>query len=316
MGKLIMSTKAVSLSLMPANSMVNDYFSQAAIDFFLGNVTSMIFDEFESTMMTKDPGVSMQKMREQAIETSQKIVIEDDREDFIGGWTLLSPLLTDAALYLCRFDWRLDKVSSFERVDLSHILGIKVGTYITSTISAAQADESKNVGLVITYEPGKHDVVRTNTRSLSSISGPSSGHQQSGAQADLLDSSIPAPAVASGILNQGILGALSGKQRPLPPRKIALKALYSHTAISDARGVNRVTELEHVKLVASEIERMVFSNQPVFKIKEDRKESEDGPDEGRKSIIEEGDIISLAEAKRSTGYFEHLGHSIKKLVWA
>ena len=72
--------------------MVNDYFSQAAIDFFLGNVTSMVFDEFESTMMTKDPAVSMQRMREQAIETSQKIAIEDPAsEDFIGGWTLLSP---------------------------------------------------------------------------------------------------------------------------------------------------------------------------------------------------------------------------------
>ncbi|KAI1081137.1 SacI homology domain-containing protein [Whalleya microplaca] len=293
------------------NGMVNDYFSQAAIDFFLGNVSSMVFDEFEATMMSKDPGVSMQKMREQAIETSQKIAIEDDKEDFIGGWTLLSPhvsdtikslpfeevvlLLTDAALYLCRFDWKLDKVSSFERVDLAHVVNIKVGTYITSTISPAQADDSKNVGMVITYEPGKFDIKRTNTRSLSSISGttdPSSGN------GNILDNAV------SGLLNQGVLNAIKSKPQTQPSRKIAFKAPYSQTAVSDAKGVRGMTESEHINVIATEIERLVFINQPL----QDRSD--------RRSIVEKGDIISLAEAKKSTGIFEQLGHSIKKLVWA
>ncbi|KAI1778363.1 SacI homology domain-containing protein [Hypoxylon cercidicola] len=299
------------------NGMVNDYFSQAAIDFFLGNVSSMVFDEFEATMMSKDPGVSMSKMREQAIETSQKIAIEDDKEDFIGGWTLLSPhtsdtlkslpfeevvlLLTDTALYLCRFDWKLDKVSSFERVDLAHVVTIKVGTYITSTISPAEADESKNVGIVVTYEPGKFDIKRTNTRSLSSTSGQPDQASGKG----VVDGSTGAPAAVSGILNQGILNAITGKPQAQPPRKIALKALQSQTAVSDAKDTKRMTENEHINIIATEVERLVFRNQPL-------------PDssEPRKSIIEKGDIISLAEAKKSTGILEQLGHSIKKLVWA
>ncbi|KAL7623030.1 hypothetical protein AAE478_006709 [Parahypoxylon ruwenzoriense] len=300
------------------NGMVNDYFSQAAIDFFLGNVSSMVLDEFEATMMSKDPGVSMSKMREQAIETSQKIAIGDDKEDFIGGWTLLSPhvsdtvkalpfeevvlLLTDMALYLCRFDWKLDKVSSFERVDLAHVLGIKLGTYITSTISPAEADESKNVGIVVTYEPGKFDIKRTNTRSLSSTSAQP---DQPSGKKDVLESSVPTPAAVSVILNQGILNAITGKPQAHPPRKIALKALYAKTAVSDARGVKRMTEEDQVGVIAAEIERLVFLSQP--------RQAGRG---GRGSIIERGDIISLVEARRSTGILEQWAHGIKKLVWA
>ncbi|OTB16670.1 hypothetical protein K445DRAFT_296703 [Daldinia sp. EC12] len=300
------------------NGMVNDYFSQAAIDFFLGNVSSMVFEEFEATMMSKDPGVSMSKMREQAIETSQKIAIEDDKEDFIGGWTLLSPhvsdtlkalpfeevvlLLTDTALYLCRFDWKLDKVSSFERVDLAHVVSIKVGTYITSAISPAEADESRNVGLVVTYEPGKFDIKRTNTRSLSSMSGQS---DESSGKINVLKDPAAAPAAVSGILNQGILNAITGKPQTQAPRKIALKALHSTTAVSDTKDVKKMTESEQINLIATEIERLVFYNQPALASSEERQ-----------SIIERGDIISLAEAKKSTGILEQLGHSIKKLVWA
>ncbi|KAI1270081.1 SacI homology domain-containing protein [Xylariaceae sp. FL1019] len=314
------------------NGMVNDYFSQAGIDFFLGNVSSLVFDEFESTMMTKDPSVSMSKMRDLAIETSQKIAIEDAQEDFIGGWTLLSPhtsnslrtvpfeevvlLLTDTALYLCRFDWKLDKVSSFERVALSHVVGIKAGTYITSTMSKTQADEDKNVGIVITYEPGKTDVKRTNTRSLSSIS------KKNGNAEEAAPSS---PTAVPGVLNQGLLSAISGPKAPRPPMRkiIALKALYAHTSISDARDVTKLSEREQVNVIAEEIERLVLKGRPPAPdTRAESEESEtagrkiDGEGEGEKGLIEKGDIISLAEAKRSTGVFEQLGHSIKKLVWA
>ncbi|KAF2969554.1 hypothetical protein GQX73_g3979 [Xylaria multiplex] len=302
------------------NGMVNDYFSQAAIDFFLGNVTSLVFDEFEANMKTKDPGVSTSKMRELAIETSQKIAIEDDKEDFIGGWTLLSPpisdtikaipfeevvfLLTDVALYLCRFDWSLDKVSSFERVDLAHVIGIQVGTYITSTISPVDADEAKNVGIVVTYEPGKTDVKRTNTRSLSSLPGQATEKP------------------TSSVLSQGILSSITGKATSDPsPRKIALKALYAHTAISEAQGVKRMTEGEQVNLIAAEIERLALACQPPppdAKPDASAGTSGDGRDGkmGESGLIRRDDIISLEEAKKSTGLFEQLGHTIKKLVWA
>jgi hypothetical protein len=37
---------------------------------------------------------------------------------------------------------------------------------------------------------------------------------------------------------------------------------------------------------------------------------------GGNELVEQEDIISLADAKKRTGYLEQLGYSIKKLVWS
>ncbi|CAP72864.1 uncharacterized protein PODANS_2_2960 [Podospora anserina S mat+] len=315
------------------NGMFNDFFLQASIDFLLGNVTSLVFEEFEANMMTKDPAVSMQNMRQQAIELCQKRVIEDEAEEFIGGWAFLTPstpdtirsatfeeavlLLTDSALYLCRFDWNLDKVSSFERVDLAHVTKIRFGTYITSTISPAQVDELRNMGLVIEYKPGLTDVTRVNTRSLSSMSDHPKPTNDDFASAAL----------------SGVAGFFSGKNVAAaaaaavttPTRKIALKALYSQTsaAVSGEGGagkvkiggeeeededIARLTETQQVVVIAAEIERLALLNQP--------REVKGEKEEGEGHLIEKGDIISVAEAKKNTGLLETLGHRVKKLVWA
>lgn len=284
--------------------MVNDFFLQATIDFLLGNVTSLVFEEFEANMMTKDPAVSVQKMRDQAIELCQKRVVSDDKEEFIGGWTFLSPavidsitaspfqevvfLVTDTAMYLCRFDWNLDKVSSFDRVELSHVQHIKHGVYITSTISQGQTDEAKNVGLVITYKPDSSDVRRVNTRSLTSVKNGQT------------DNSSLVQNRLTGMLNRG-----NNKAPEVPAtKKIALKAPYTKSSI--AAPTDAISEKQLVTTVAHEIERLAFLSQPVSGTAEAKRES----------MIEEGDIVSMAEAKRNVGIFETLGYNLKKLVWA
>lgn len=305
------------------SSMVNDFFLQATIDFLLGNVTSLVFEEFGANMMTKDPAVSIQKMREQAIELCQKRVVSDDKEEFIGGWTFLSPavtdsltatpfqevvlLLTDTAMYLCRFDWNLDKVSSFDRTDLSHVQSIKVGTYITSTLSTTQTDESKNVGLVVTYKPGSNDYHRVNTRSLSSVKGGDGD----GPNGDV--SHNPPEASFTNAGTSPVQNRLTGllNRKPSPPtqtRKIALKAPYTKSSITDASGGigSIISEKQLVNTVCHEIERLAFLNQPVSGTAEEK----------RKSMIENGEIVSLAEAKKNVGIFETLGYNIKRLVWA
>ncbi|KAL2179245.1 SacI homology domain-containing protein [Thermothelomyces heterothallicus CBS 202.75] len=313
------------------NGMFNDFFLQASIDFLLGNVTSLVFEEFEATMMTKDPAVSMQNMRQQAIELCQKRVVADEDEEFVGGWTLLTPhvpdtvrsasmeeavlLLTDVALYLCRFDWNLDKVSSFDRVDLAHVQKIKLGTYITSTISPAQTDDTRNVGLVIEYRPGLTDITRVNTRSLSSMS--SSTAQARGSEEGGAPTAAAAAArdAGSAPAASGLAGLLSRRPQTAAPRKIALKALHSQTSAADTSSrsmqdepgaITRLTEIQQVLLIAAEIERLAIRNQPRLAGK--------SPEEA--GLVEKGDIISLAEAKKNTTLLEQLGHSIKKLVWA
>lgn len=313
--------------------MVNDFFVQATIDFLLGNVSSLIFEEFQATMMTKDPAVSMSKMREQAIELCQKRVVEDESEEFIGGWTMLTPhtpdtikpqqtmeeavlLLTDKAVYLCRFDWNLDKVSSFERVDLAHVQSIKFGTYITSTFAAAQTDEERNVGLVVEYKPGSTDMQRINTRSLSSLGSISA--RARGKSTSSTDESASANDTSNTGIVENLFGRRTQVQPETPPKKIVLKALYTTTSLADpalkdpggvgkGEGINKLTEIQQVVTVAAEIERLAVLAQPG---------RFEGKSEGEKTLVEKGDIISLAQAKASTGLFETIGHSIKKLVWA
>ncbi|KLU84853.1 hypothetical protein MAPG_03887 [Magnaporthiopsis poae ATCC 64411] len=290
------------------SGMINDFFVQTTIDFLLGNVTALVFDEFEVNMMSQDPAVSMQRMREQAIELCQKRVVADEKEEFIGGWTMLTPhtsdsltaqpfeeavlLLTDVAMYLCRFDWNLDKVSSFERVELGSVKKVKFGAYVTSTTAPWQLDETKNQGILVLYKPGTKDVIRVNTRSLSASFG------KAAAAADDKDKNPNAPGPV------GLAGILS--RRPAPPteRKIALKALYSQSSLAESSGGNGLTEVQQVVSISAQLERLVALNTPISAGTE------------RESILESGDIISAAEAKRNAGLLEQLGYSIRKLVWA
>lgn len=251
--------------------------------------------------MSRDPAVSMQRMRQQAIEACQKLVVADEDEEMIGGWTLLTPnvpntiksspfeesilLLTDSGLYSCRFDWNMEKVSSFERVSLEHIISIKYGIYITSTLTASQADETRNVGFVVTYKVGKNDISRVNTRSMANVA------------LDLPGGLSTAP------LTQGI-AALIGRPSSPADRVLALKALSTRSAVSSDGTDHQLSELEQVSGICAEIERMILLGQVV----------EIGTERGE--LVEKGDIISLAEARKSTGLLEQLGHSFKKLIWA
>lgn len=304
------------------NNIVNDYFSQAAIDYLLGNVTEQIFEEFEANMMSNDPAISLRTVRANAVDASSKIVIADQDEDLIGGWTLLSPqapntvrtfpfeevvlLLTDAALYAVRFDWNSEKVSSFERVDLRSVVGIIHGTYITSILTATQTDEDKNVGVLIKYRPGKEDTARINTRSLSTAVGQ-----------DLRTDSEPDHARTTAIANlfndpsdTGFL-ARSTAKRPSPEdlKLLTFKALPARSSLAcggdhdDASST--VSEKQLVANICDSIQRAAYGGQ------------ENGSDTGLSGgFVEEKEIVGLKEARRSTGYLQQWGHELKKLVWA
>ena len=293
------------------NNIVNDYFSQAAIDYLLGNVTEQVFEEFEADMMSRDPAISMRKVRANAIETSSKIVIADQSEEMIGAWTLLGPhepntvrtfpfeevilLLTETALYAVRFDWTSEKVLSFERVSLSSVTGIMQGTYITSTLAPAQTNEAKNVGLIVKYRPSKEDIARVNTRSMiSTVSAEPKADVDAG-------SSTPSTALID------LLAQSSPKAPDRPTKFLAFKALPARSSLANADGGEGpvVSERELVTSICDEMRRAAYGGH------------ESGSDEGfSKDFVEERDIISLKEARESTGYLEQWGHSLKKLVWA
>lgn len=297
------------------NGVINDFFSQAAIDFLVGNVTSLVFDEFEATLMTRDTAMSVAKMREQAIDMCQRQVASED-EDFISGWIMLTPqsdsstqmeevvlLLTNAALYLCRFDWNMDKISSFERVDLAHVIGIRAGTYVTSIRSAQQRDESRNVGLIIEYIPGKNCIKRINTRSLSSLA-PKESNSAEALSEDPKDTSTG----LAGLIVATLSSPISDKKIE-PETKICtipLKAPY--TEDSTVKGMLRpgsLTEVQLVGTICSEIERLTINAG-----------GGRGKNKAHEGFLVQENIISLSDAKSNASILDQLGHSLKRLVWA
>jgi hypothetical protein len=280
------------------NNIVNDYFAQAVIDYLLGRATDTIFAEFEADMKSSDYFIDVRKVRQQAIERSAGIVIEDHDEDLIHGWTLSVPtsadhvktatfeeavlLLTEKALYFCRLDWGTEKVREFERIPLENVQGMMRGVYITSTLAQRHVDTEKNVGFVVRYRAeGGGKLVRRNTRALESGAGEDQQTE---------DSTAPSKTEETG-------------------RFLAFKALppATNSPSSLAHGPSAPeNEVEIVKSICEEIERIT---------RKCRSGESGGNGEDRVLEIEEKDIISLADAKKSTGYLEQIGYSLKKLVW-
>lgn len=286
------------------SNMVNDYFSQTVLDVLLGNVSWKVFEDFESTMMSADPGISVGSAREAAIDTCSKIVIQDpDKEDIVHAWTMLVPnqentlrtlpleeavvLLTDAAIYCCKMDWSTEKIARYEKVDLRSIRSIKTGVYITSTFTNRQMEEELNQGLVIYYVPGKGDLIRVNTRSLANYHVPDPNERQ---------------AVDGGTGLLSWVASSVNKQPAVQERMMALKVVPPND--NDTSQPSRTDGPKQVaESVADDIRRAITGS------------TDHGEQRGH-DLLEKADIISISEAKKRTGYLEQVGHSIRKLVWA
>lgn len=263
-------------------NIVSDFFTQAAIDFLLGSVSAKVFEEFEEELMSGDPAVSMSRLRENAVEVSGRIVVEDEDEVVRGGWTVLAPaeigvlrsmplrevvvLVTDKAVYRVGFEWALEKVSEFERVELRDVVELQWGAYIVSTLAQASTDEKRNVGFVVKYRPGSAgaNVVRVNTRSLKSVFSK---------------------------------GAAGGSQTKF----MAFKVLP---------GTEGGSEVELVQQICREIEAARKAQMERERVPGTEETAQEG------EFMVNRDIIGLAEAKRSTGLLEQWGYSLRKSVWA
>lgn len=285
------------------SNMVNDYFSQTVIDVLLGNVSWKVFEDFETAMMTADPGISVRSGREAAIDSCSKIVIQEpDKEDLLHAWTMFVPnqentlrtlpleeaviLLTDAALYCCRMDWSTEKVARYEKIDLRNIKSIKTGVYVTSTFTERQMDEAWNQGVVVYYTPGKGDVIRVNTRSLQNRGVPENEGQH-------IDG-------GTGLLSWMALSIT--KQSAVQEHVMALKVVSANET-DDTGNFKSGRPQQIAEGIADEIRRAITGS------------TEHGEQRG-KDLVEHSEIISVAEAKKRTGYIEQVSHSLKRLVWA
>lgn len=313
------------------HNLFDDFFAQAVIDYNLGTVRESVFADFEATMTTADPAIDITRARESAISTAANVVVEE-AEDLLHGWCVLVPavpgtrrtlpfaeallLLSDSALYLVRFDWDARKVSSFERVDLRRIAAIQRGAYITETHTRSQMDADRNVGFTlrlrngpVVASPGTDDeadagkdtqrptILRVNTRSLEtvrdawSITGADGHHEH----ADL--------GYGTDYEKQGGQDGAS--------RTYAFKALPARGARdADARRVQGETDA--VREMCEEIRSAVNKVRATSRA---AKGSASSKDDAEDLVVEEADVLSLEDARRSTGYVESLTYSFKKAIW-
>jgi len=74
------------------SSTFSDWFSQAVIDFTLGNRTLSVFSEFLLKLSSSDPRdlIRLSKIRAEAIATSVSRVLTEG-ERLLSGWTLFAP---------------------------------------------------------------------------------------------------------------------------------------------------------------------------------------------------------------------------------
>lgn len=161
-------------------------------------------------------------------------------------------------------------------------------------------DEDVNQGLVVYYVPGREDVVRVNTRSLSNYhldeegSGGASGRQG-------VDG-------GTGILSWLTSPSSTKREQHQDERISAMKVVtHSDDDFSDGdilSGRSRAgTPRDIAESIADEIRRAITGS------------TERGEQRGGE-LIERADVIGADEARKRTGYLEQVGWKVRKMVWA
>ncbi|EJU05562.1 hypothetical protein DACRYDRAFT_113641 [Dacryopinax primogenitus] len=283
-----------------------DYFTQAVIDYFMGNRRLSVFSEFLEKLQSTDPGerLHLSKIRADAIETCAGHVLDDD-DILLGGWTLFSPaeldtkmgksfeekilLLSPKALYISSYDYALDKVVMVTRVPLNDIVSIQKGAYILSTLQEAARDPAENYGLLLTWKTS-HLTRRMTSYSL----------RNKPDLVDVVDVKTKKGLIRTSISRNNSTVSL-GKGLPEETQFAAFKALPTSTAASgrDLDAVPVISCKHAVDVIADTIVRACKGMEASQK----------------KDFVRVQDIISLEEARRETTVYAKLEYYLKRRLW-
>lgn len=254
-------------------------------------------------------------------------------------------LLTDSAVYFVRFDWATEKVERFERVALERLVGVTWGAYVTETNTKRQMDGKRNVGFVARYRMGEADEgVRVFTRSLETGSSGETGTEAPKASEEEAHATQETQQTPHNKANPATKPTKTKSQKPVQPkdaqaakastfknsasstndeiRFYAFKALPVRSQPSSSAKRQQQSEWDSIQHICDEIQRLVKDKVPQNHARDNGnhkteagEQVEEGSEEKEHFELVEGDIISPEEARRSTGYLETLGYSLKKLVW-
>ncbi|KAI8148334.1 SacI homology domain-containing protein [Fennellomyces sp. T-0311] len=298
----MMNDASNSLARMYLNT-VKDFWRQATIDYVLGYHKIEIFRHVpQSQLMSAEPGVErrMVKIRMDAIAVSSEIVIEDN-ETRMGGWTLLSPnepqkrrakkfeekvvLLTEKALYICSYNYNLEKVVQFKRIPLDTITSIQVGEYILSSMTPISRDIDQNYGFLLFYD-AQRELIRLNT---GSIRNQSLGDLNIGSSAQLPTGEKASSSSSSNTNDDSSDEDDDGKTF------LAFKAVrYNRLGELPEEDIKSCREqvIDITQLIASTCKR-----------------------ENDEQFLVQKPVISIEQAEDTDGIFKKMGLKIKRAIW-
>ena len=142
------------------------------------------------------------------------------------------------------------------------------------------------MGFIIQYRPGKANVVRVNTRSLSTAPGLNDDNGGSNNATPPENNREPLP---------------NSQEQPAGSKFLAFKAPAARSSlVSDKDEIDMVSERQLVENICHEISRTAKRG---------------GGSSSSTFEVEASAIVSAKEARDSTGLIEHWTHSLKRLVW-
>ncbi|KZT09631.1 uncharacterized protein LAESUDRAFT_722598 [Laetiporus sulphureus 93-53] len=306
-----------------------DWFSQAVIDYILGNRTISVFSEFLNKLQSTDPRemVRLSRIRADAIATCVSRVLPEG-ERLLSGWTLFSPaelntkvgdkfeekvlLLSVKALYIISYDYTLEKVKMYTLVPLQDIVRITKGAYILSPLEEASRDPLQNAGFLITWRNVDQDT-RVTSYSIRNSVDPASPLPPP-------FSSVPSHPRAPH--RRATLPMLSRSTTSLPGMlsKAAAPAAESDETFAafkvlpiDPARTRRDTGsfIEPADELAGAASCKEAADLIVDTI---RQACQDAGGAQRDYIVLE-DIVSLAEAQRMTSVYAKMEYGVKRLLW-
>ncbi|PCH37867.1 hypothetical protein WOLCODRAFT_161110 [Wolfiporia cocos MD-104 SS10] len=303
-----------------------DWFSQAVIDYVLGNRTISVFSEFLNKLQSTDPRdlIRLSKIRADAIATCVSRVLPEG-ERLLSGWTLFSPtelnvkvgdkfeekvlLLSSKAIYIISYDYTLEKVKMYTRVPLCDIVQITKGAYILSPLEEASRDPLQNAGFVVTWRNVGQDTrvtsysIRNNPTNLTSpptFPVPRSPLQQRRA-------SLPAFARKNMPLS-GILSKAAAPAAESDKTYVAFKVLPidpTRTRRDTGSFIEPADELAGAANCKEAVDLIVDTIRQAYR--------DAGGAQG--DFLHEEEIVSLAEAQRMTSVYAKMEYGVKRLLW-
>ncbi|KXN91495.1 Phosphatidylinositide phosphatase SAC2 [Leucoagaricus sp. SymC.cos] len=335
-------------------STFSDWFCQAVIDFMLGNRTLSVFSEFLLKLQSSDPRdlIRFSKIRTEAIATSVARVLPEG-EGLLSGWTLFSPeelntklslkfeekvlLLTMKALYIVvsqyiradswisrlilnkSHDYTLEKVKLYTRVPLGDIVGITKGAYILSPLEEASRDPEQNAGFVVAWINSNQES-RVNSycvrndfqRSPIDPPTPTAPSRKSSLTSPLQSQTWSATRKNTANLvqlltNSSFTSTGTGekifcafKALPLDPTRIRRDSSTSSGPYSE---------------ISEEVAGASSCREVVDRIVDSISRACEDIGVGQAGLVTTEDVVSLAEAQKTTTMYAKMEYGVKRLLW-